>query len=253
MPVLFSYNLNVTPLTGPAPLAITATTETLTGAPGIDFISLSAWIDGDQEATEILMEGPYTDTYEFVLPTPGAWRIGALADGTTSPANGDVGSGEIGITVTDPDGGGGGGGGGGDDLAILGDAIRARGSACNPVSLRYRDGVLQLWSHRYNEFVDLSDPPTDVTIWRELPFEELPPKAQEYVRLISRIAYTREQGAAGGYLGQLQQEASRLLRELQHEQTSTMRANVANRPDLQYKLQQVRTGGLYAKSRVPIR
>jgi PKD repeat protein len=138
-------------------------------------------------------------------------------------------------------------------LQITPDAIRARGSNSHPVSLRYRDGTLQLWDHTEHAFVDLTDPPEGITVWRELPFEDLPPKAQEYVRLLSRIAYQREQGTGSGYLSQLQADASRLLRELQHEQTSTMRSNVANRPALQSKLQAIRTGGLYAQTRVPIR
>lgn len=133
-------------------------------------------------------------------------------------------------------------------------AIKARGTGSNPVSLRHaNDGTLGLWSHKDNAFVDLTAPPEGVSVWVELPFEELPPKAQEYVRVLSRIALNREQGSSPTYMAQLRDEAARLLRELQHEQTSTLRNNVANRASLQRKLQDIRFGGLYYRSRVPIR
>lgn len=137
---------------------------------------------------------------------------------------------------------------------IIGSAIKARGPADNPVSLRQAaDGTLGLWSHKDNAFVNLTAPPTGVSVWLELPFEELPPKAQEYVRVLSRIALNREQGSSPAYMAQLRDEAARLLRELQHEQTSTLRNNVANRASLQRKLLDIRTGGLNYQSRVPIR
>ena len=139
-------------------------------------------------------------------------------------------------------------------IFIVDSAIKARGTADNPVSLRQADdGTLGLWSHKDNAFVDLTAPPEGVSVWLELPFEKLPPKAQEYVRVLSRIALNREQGSSPTYMAQLRDEAARLLRELQHEQTSTLRNNVANRASLQRKLLDIQTGGLYYRSRVPIR
>jgi hypothetical protein len=133
------------------------------------------------------------------------------------------------------------------------DAIRARGTSSHPVSLRYSGGVLGLWDHSTDAAVDLTAPPEGITIWRELPFEELPVKAQEYVRVSSRIAYNREHGSGGSYMSQLQSEAKRLFQELMHEHTSTLRSNVGNRASLQRKLTDIRTGGLASSPRVPIR
>lgn len=140
-------------------------------------------------------------------------------------------------------------------LQISPDAIRARGTGTRPVSLRYTSaGKLGLWDHAAQAFVDLStDVPKGTTVWRELPFDELPPKVQEYVRLLSRRTYTREQGSSPTYMAQLRDEAGRLLREIEHEHTSTLRNNVANRPSLQRKLIDIRTGGRNLQSRVPIR
>lgn len=130
-------------------------------------------------------------------------------------------------------------------------ALRARGTAEQPVSLRQAvDGTIGLWDHSANAFADLTQPPAGVTVWLELPFEELPPKVQEYVRLLSRITLNREQGANPTYMAQLRTEEQRLLREIQHEHTSTLRSNVANRPDLQRKLYDIQTGGTYYSSRI---
>jgi hypothetical protein len=139
------------------------------------------------------------------------------------------------------------------DCYLIPDAIRARGPAENPVTLRYRDGRLQLWSHADDGYVDLDNPPDDVTIWRELPFELLPPKAQEYVRTVSRHNTARSQGASPTYLNTLKMRAATLLRELNHEHTSTLRANVGNRPSVQNSLTRIRNGGVYTLSRVPTR
>ena len=135
--------------------------------------------------------------------------------------------------------------------AVTSTAIRARGSADCPVSLRYKQGALGLWSHNDGAFVDLANPPQGVTVWVELPFEELPPKAQEYVRIISRIDYAREYGSGGQYLSQLQDEAASLLRDIQHEHTSTLRNNVLLQPSVQSKLHAVRTGGMNFTRGVP--
>ena len=137
---------------------------------------------------------------------------------------------------------------------ITAEAIKARGAGGTPVSLRLQpDATLGLWSHTDNAFVDLTNPPEGVDVWVELPFEELPPKAQEYVRVLSRIAYAREQGSGAQYMAQLEQQRNALFRELMHEHTSTLRNNVGNRGALQRKLHDIRTGGLNYQSRVPIR
>lgn len=133
-------------------------------------------------------------------------------------------------------------------------ALRARGTATRPVSLRAEAGPLGLWDQRAGAYVNLDEEvPEGVTIWVELAFEDLPTKAQEYVRVASKLQYASDFGGGAQYIAGLRQERDRLMRELQHEQTSTMRNNVTFRPDFQKKIHDIRTGGLYYRSRVPIR
>lgn len=131
--------------------------------------------------------------------------------------------------------------------------LRVRGTADRPLSARWTAGNMGLWDHTNEQFCEDTQPQPQGWVVMELPFEELPPKAQEYVRLISRIAYAREQGSGAQYMAALKTEAATLLRELMHEHTSTLRSNVGNRPSLQRKLNDIRTGGLYYSPRVPIR
>lgn len=134
------------------------------------------------------------------------------------------------------------------DFSINPLALKARSArSTNPVSLRWSGAELQLWDHQEEELVDLADPPENVAVVLELPFEELPVPAQEYIRTVSRMA-----NAGGQELAILRSDAQRQLRELQHTETSIMRANIGRWTSVQRALYDIRTGGA-STPRVPIR
>lgn len=126
------------------------------------------------------------------------------------------------------------------DQSISLSAIAARsGKSTAPVSLRWIAGKLQLWDHHEQEAVDLANPPENVNILLELPYEQLPVQAQELIRTKSRLC-----SATGQERAELLRTEVMQRRELEHQETVQQRANVGRWSGVQRTLYDIRTGGV---------